>query len=60
MAQTVFIPKETDPVETRVGASPDSVKKLVGLGFEVIVEKGAGHDSRVTDDAFAAAGAKIG
>jgi NAD(P) transhydrogenase subunit alpha len=60
LAQTVFIPKETDPVETRVGASPDSVKKLVGLGFDVIVEKGAGHDSRMTDDAFAAAGAKIG
>lgn len=60
MAQIVFIPKETDLVETRVGASPDSVKKLVSLGFEVIVEKGAGETSRMTDDAFAANGAKIG
>ncbi len=60
MAQVVFIPKESDAVETRVGASPDSVKKLVGLGFDVVVEKGAGQLSRITDDAFAAAGAKIG
>ena len=60
MAQTVFVPKESDPVETRVGASPDSVKKLAGLGFAVIVEKGAGHASRITDEAFSGAGAKIG
>ena len=60
MAQTVFVPKESDPVETRVAASPDSVKKMIGLGLDVVVEKGAGHDSRITDDAFAAAGAKIG
>ncbi|MGB8817632.1 MAG: NAD(P)(+) transhydrogenase (Re/Si-specific) subunit alpha, partial [Rhizobiaceae bacterium] len=60
MAQTVFVPKESDPVETRVGASPDSVKKMIGLGFVVIVEKGAGHASRITDEAYAGAGAKIG
>ena len=60
MAQVVFIPKESDPVETRVGASPDSVKKLVGLGFDVVVEKSAGQLSRITDEAFAVAGAKIG
>jgi H+-translocating NAD(P) transhydrogenase subunit alpha len=60
VAQVVFIPKESDPVETRVGASPDSVKKLVSLGFDVVVEKGAGQLSRITDEAFAAAGAKIG
>ena len=60
MAQVVFIPKESDPVETRVGASPDSVKKLLTLGFDVVVEKGAGRSSRITDEAFAAVGAKIG
>ncbi len=60
MAQIVFVPKESDPVETRVGSSPDSVKKLVSLGFDVIVEKGAGASSRMTDEAFVAAGAKIG
>jgi NAD(P) transhydrogenase subunit alpha len=60
LAQTVFVPKETDPSETRVAASPDSVKKMVGLGLTVVVEKGAGYSSRITDEAFAAAGAKIG
>lgn len=60
MAQIVFVPKETDAIETRVGASPDSVKKLLGLGFDVVVEKGAGISSRITDEAFVGAGAKIG
>jgi H+-translocating NAD(P) transhydrogenase subunit alpha len=60
VAQSVFVPKESDPVESRVGASPDSVKKLVSLGFDVIVEKGAGSGSRIPDSAFAAAGAKTG
>jgi H+-translocating NAD(P) transhydrogenase subunit alpha len=60
LAQIVFVPKETDLVETRVGASPDSIKKLISLGFEVIVEKGAGENSRMTDEAYAAVGATIG
>ncbi|WP_420961191.1 Re/Si-specific NAD(P)(+) transhydrogenase subunit alpha [Brucella sp. IR073] len=60
MAQTLFIPKETDPAEPRVAASPETVKKLVGLGFSVIVEQGAGTLSRIPDGEFEAAGAKIG
>ncbi|PYE86294.1 Re/Si-specific NAD(P)(+) transhydrogenase subunit alpha [Phyllobacterium leguminum] len=60
MAQTIFIPKETDPVEPRVAASPETVKKLIGLGFSVVVEKGAGTLSRIPDSEFDAAGAKIG
>lgn len=56
----VFVPRESDPVETRVAASPDSVKKMVSLGLDVVVEKGAGHASRIPDEAFAAAGAKTG
>ncbi|RCS23884.1 Re/Si-specific NAD(P)(+) transhydrogenase subunit alpha [Phyllobacterium salinisoli] len=60
MAQTIFIPRETDPTEPRVAASPETVKKLVGLGFSVAVEKGAGTLSRIPDDAFETAGAKIG
>lgn len=54
----LYIPKENAP-ETRVAASPDSVKRLVGMGFDVSVEKGAGELSRITDAAFEAAGAKI-
>ncbi|TIQ30271.1 MAG: Re/Si-specific NAD(P)(+) transhydrogenase subunit alpha [Mesorhizobium sp.] len=60
MGQTVFIPRELDANEPRVAASPETVKRLVGLGFEVIVEKGAGLGSRITDQEFATAGAAIG
>ncbi|RUW71094.1 MULTISPECIES: Re/Si-specific NAD(P)(+) transhydrogenase subunit alpha [unclassified Mesorhizobium] len=60
MGQTVFIPRELDANEQRVAASPDTVKRLAGLGFEVVVEKGAGTGSRIPDQDFAANGAKIG
>ncbi len=60
MAQTLFIPKESDPNETRVAASAETAKKLVALGFDVAVEAGAGEQSRITDADFAAAGARIG
>ncbi|CAN7344561.1 Re/Si-specific NAD(P)(+) transhydrogenase subunit alpha [Pararhizobium sp. LjRoot238] len=60
MAETVFIPLETVPGEGRVGGSPDSVKKLKTLGFEVVVEAGAGTLSRIPDSEFEKAGARIG
>jgi proton-translocating NAD(P)+ transhydrogenase subunit alpha len=60
VGQTVFVPKEADANESRVAASPDTVKRLAGLGLDVIVESGAGTLSRITDDEFAKAGAKIG
>ena len=60
MAQTVFIAKEIEANETRVAASPETAKRLAGLGFAVIVEKGAGASSRIPDADFAAAGAAIG
>lgn len=60
MSQIIFIPKETDPNEARVAASAETVKKYISLGFSVIVESGAGIASRITDQAFADAGAKIG
>ncbi|PRD42762.1 NAD(P)(+) transhydrogenase (Re/Si-specific) subunit alpha [Phyllobacterium phragmitis] len=60
MAQTIFIPRETDPAEPRVAASPETVKKFIGLGFSVVVEKGAGTLSRIPDSEFEAAGAKMG
>ncbi|MBB3999010.1 Re/Si-specific NAD(P)(+) transhydrogenase subunit alpha [Aureimonas pseudogalii] len=56
----IFVPKERDAGETRVAASPDSVKKLAGLGARVVVERGAGDASRIPDAAFEAAGAAIG
>jgi NAD(P) transhydrogenase subunit alpha len=55
----IGIAKERRAHELRVAVSPDTVKKLIGLGAEVAIESGAGMGSAYTDDAFAAAGAKI-
>ncbi len=45
--------------EPRVAVSPDTVKKLVGLGCTVRIEAGAGLRSRFADEAYAAQGAEI-
>jgi NAD(P) transhydrogenase subunit alpha len=55
----ISIPKERRPQERRVAASPDSVKRMVGMGLEVLVESGAGAGSSFPDQAYEAAGAKI-
>ncbi len=55
----VAIVRERRAGETRVAASPDVVKKLAGLGFEVAIEAGAGEGAGVPDQAFADAGAQI-
>jgi NAD(P) transhydrogenase subunit alpha len=55
-----FVMKESRPGETRVAASPESVKRLVKAGLEVCVEGGAGSAAGFEDAAFAAAGAAIG
>ena len=51
--------KERRDGETRVAASPDTVKKFKALGLDVAVEAGAGAAARVSDADFAAAGATI-
>jgi NAD(P) transhydrogenase subunit alpha len=51
--------KERRPDEARVAATPDTVKKLLGLGLSVAVETGAGLSSGITDADFQAAGAEI-
>ncbi|MCZ7582332.1 MAG: Re/Si-specific NAD(P)(+) transhydrogenase subunit alpha [Deltaproteobacteria bacterium] len=56
---TVFIPKEVVPGETRVAATPETVKRMVKTGFKVIVESGAGAGSYISDDAFREAGADV-
>ena len=55
----IGIPAESRPGETRVAATPETVKKLASK-HQVIVQAGAGILSSVTDEAFAAAGATIG
>lgn len=56
----IGIPAETRPGETRVAATPETVKKLVAAGHQVTVESGAGIPSSVPDAAYADAGAAIG
>lgn len=51
--------KERRAGEARVAATPDTVKKLIGLGLTVGIEAGAGIQSAISDDEFAAAGAEI-
>jgi NAD(P) transhydrogenase subunit alpha len=55
----IGIPAEVDSGETRVAATPETVKRLAGLGAEVAVEKGAGVKAGILDKDFEAAGAKI-
>ena len=55
----IAIPKERREGERRVAASPDTVKKLVGLGFTVAVETGAGAGASFTDQAYREAGGEI-
>ena len=56
----IAILKETAKAETRVAATPETVKKLIALGAEVTVEAGAGGQVAIDDAAYVAAGAKIG
>ena len=51
--------KERRAHETRVAASPDTVKRLKGMGLSIVVEAGAGAGASIPDQAFAAAGAEI-
>ncbi len=60
MASQIFIARETDANENRVAASRETVKRMIGLGLDVVIETGAGGGSRVPDAEFKAAGAKIG
>lgn len=55
----IGVPKEIQADERRVAASPQSVMKLVKLGFEVAVESTAGDGSDYTNSAYMEAGAKI-
>ena len=56
----VGVLKEARAGETRVAATPTTVAALQKLGYEVVVEPGAGESASFTDEAYAAAGAKLG
>jgi H+-translocating NAD(P) transhydrogenase subunit alpha len=55
----IAVLKEADG-ETRCAAIPETVKKFIGLGAEVAIERGAGENASIADSEFEAAGAKIG
>ncbi len=55
----IGIPKEIVANETRAAATPNSVKKLLKLGFDVTVERGLGEKAGFTDDAYREAGAEV-
>ncbi|WP_282203117.1 Re/Si-specific NAD(P)(+) transhydrogenase subunit alpha [Kitasatospora fiedleri] len=58
--QRVGVVAESVPGETRVAATPATVRGLLGLGYEVVVESGAGAASGFDDAAYEAAGAAVG
>ncbi len=55
----IGIPKEPAEGQTLVSASPDTVGKLIKLGYDVCVESGAGLKASYSDEAYRAAGAEI-
>jgi NAD(P) transhydrogenase subunit alpha len=56
----IGVPREARPGETRVAATPKTVEQLRKLGYEVVVESGAGAAADFADGAFAEAGARVG
>ncbi len=56
----VGVPKERASGERRVALVPDLVARLVGTGFEIVVERGAGDAASFPDQAFEEAGATVG
>ena len=56
----IAVLKETAAGETRVAASPETVKKFIGLGASVSIEAEAGVSASVSDTEYAAMGATVG
>ncbi|MCQ8208061.1 NAD(P)(+) transhydrogenase (Re/Si-specific) subunit alpha, partial [Cutibacterium acnes subsp. acnes] len=55
----IGIPRELLPGENRVAATPTTVPALLKLGYEVVVEAGAGEHAAQPDRAYEEAGARI-
>ena len=56
----IGVPLETRPGETRVAATPETVKKLVSQGHTVVIQKDAGVKASQPDSVYEAVGATIG
>jgi len=59
ISMLIGIPKEIHPGERRVAGTPKTVKKLIEMGFQVVVEKGAGFAAEHHDEMYAQAGARL-
>ena len=55
----IGVPQESLAGETRVAATPKTVEQLIGLGYAVFVQSGAGHRATFEDDAYVEAGADV-
>lgn len=55
----IGVPAETRPHESRVAATPETVKKYVSQGHRVLVQHDAGLAASFTNESFSAAGAQI-
>ncbi|BDZ41005.1 NAD(P) transhydrogenase subunit alpha [Paraoerskovia sediminicola] len=55
----IGVPRESRPGERLVAATPKTVGQLVSLGYDVVVEAGAGEAAHFADDAYADAGATV-
>lgn len=56
----IGVPLETQTGETRVAATPETIKKLIGQGHQVTVQRGAGLNAAIPDSAYEAVGASMG
>ncbi|MEI8572178.1 Re/Si-specific NAD(P)(+) transhydrogenase subunit alpha [Methylomonas sp. LW13] len=55
----IGVPKEVHDGEKRVATTPEAAEKIIKLGFEVLVESGAGDNANISDDAYRAAGVQV-
>jgi len=55
----IAVVRETAAGETRVAATPETVKKFIGLGADLSVESGAGENASISDADYEAAGATV-
>ena len=55
----ILIPIEAALGETRVAATPETVKKLISIGFKVSIQQGAGNLAGFSDDGYLNAGADL-
>ena len=55
----IAVPREIYAGERRVATTPDVVRQILKLGFEVSIEAGAGLEAKFSDEAYAAAGAQV-